>query len=104
MKILTNRTYVTKTNNWFAPTCEFHEKHPSIIGMHFMDQSSSCGNWSGFFLQKTGKNTCVAIYFSQENNYPHDGFILYTGEVFCKGPVASEFHNAAEKEFYNKCM
>ena len=26
MKLLENKTFFTKTNNWYAPTCEFNEK------------------------------------------------------------------------------
>ena len=80
MKLLTNNTFVTKTNNWYAPTAEFWEKHKSIIAIKLMDTTSSAGDWSGFILQKTGKNTVHAIGFSQYNNYPHDGFMLMTCE------------------------
>ena len=88
MKLLTNVDFHTKTNNWYAPTCEFHEKHKSIIRIEIMDNTSSAGDWSGFILQKTGKNTVHAIGFSQENCHPHDGFMLYTAEhPFYKGRV-----------------
>ena len=30
MKLLTNKEYVTKTNNWYAPLSEFWEKYKSI--------------------------------------------------------------------------
>ena len=80
MKLLTNKTYVTATNNWYAPTCEFHEKHPSIKRFEFIDQTSSAGDWNGFFIQRTGKYTAQAIGFEQVNNHPHDGFTLYTAE------------------------
>ena len=104
MKLLEDIVFATKTNNWYAPTCEFQEKYRSIVGAHFTDMSSSAGDWSGFFLQKTGRNTCVAIPFSQENNYPHAGFTLYTGKAYCKGPLTSEFHKIAEEMFYKKCI
>jgi len=86
MKLLTNKTYVTTTNNWYAPTCEFHEKHSSIMRMVIVDSSSSAGDWSGFLIQKTGKNTARCIGFEQVNNYPRSGFTLYTAEYpFFKG-------------------
>ena len=80
MKLLTNKTYVTATNNWYAPTCEFHEKHPSILRMVIVNTTSSAGDWDGFLIQKLGKNKAVAIGFSQQNNYPSAGFTLYTAE------------------------
>ena len=86
MKLLTDKIYATKTNNWYAPTCEFHEKHKSILMFVPMNTTSSAGDWAGFFLQKTGKNTVHAIGYEQENNYPHAGFTLYTCEnPFFKG-------------------
>ena len=86
MRLLTGKTYITKTNNWYAPTCEFHEKYPSIEQMVFTDQSSSAGDWCGFLIQRTGKNIAHCIAFEQVNNYPHDGFTLYTAEhPFCAG-------------------
>ena len=80
MKLLTGKIYTTKTNNWYAPTCEFHEKHPSIDRMVIMDKTSSAGDWSGFLIQRTGKNRAQCIGFEQENNYPHAGFTLYTSD------------------------
>lgn len=80
MKALTGKTFTTATNNWYAPTKELKEKYRSIIGTELMDTTSSAGDWSGFIIQKIGKNTFVAIAFSQYNNYPHDGFCLMTCE------------------------
>ena len=80
MKLLTKKTYVTATNNWYAPTCEFHEKHPSILRMVIVDKTSSAGDWNGFLIQKTGPNRAQCIGFEQVNNYPRDGFTLYTCE------------------------
>ena len=104
MKLLENKTFVTDTNNWFAPTHEFQQKYPSIVAHHFTDMSSSAGDWSGFFLQKTGRNTCAAIPFYQENNYPHAGFTLHTGEMLCKGPFNAEFHRHVENKMYQMSM
>lgn len=86
MKLLTNKTFVTATNNWFAPTCEFHEKHRSIMQMVPMDQSSSAGDWTGFLIQRTGQHTAHCIGYEQVNNYPGAGFTLYTADYpFYKG-------------------
>lgn len=80
MRLLTNKTYVTATNNWYAPTCEFHEKHPSILRMIIVDNTSSAGDWNGFLIQKTGSKRAQCIGFEQVNNYPREGFTLYTAE------------------------
>jgi len=80
MKLLTKKTYVTATNNWYAPTCEFHEKYPSILQVVLVDQTSSAGDWNGFIIQRTGKNRAQCIGFEQVNNWPRDGFTLYTCE------------------------
>lgn len=80
MKLLTKKTFVTATNNWYAPTCEFNEKYPSVMRTVIMDNTSSSGDWSGFIIQKTGRKRAQCIGFSQENNYPRDGFTLYTYE------------------------
>ena len=86
MKLLTNKVYATAGKTWYYPTIEFQALYPSIQGTIFMDQTSSAGYWTGFFIQKTGTKSAVAIGFSQENNYPHAGFTLYTAEhPFYKG-------------------
>ena len=88
MKLLTNITFHTDTNNWYAPLCEFWGSHKSVHSAEYMDKTSSAGDWSGFIIQQTGKNTIHAIGFSQENNYPGDGFTLQTCEhPFYKGRV-----------------
>lgn len=99
MKLLENKNYVTAKNNWYAPSREFHEKHSSIKRMVLMDTTSSAGDWSGFFIQKTGKRSAVAIPFCQENNYPHDGFTFYTGTAFMKGDCSEDFYNCACEEW-----
>lgn len=77
MKLLVSKEYVTKTNNWYAPLSEFWEKYKSIYAAKHMDTSSSAGDWSGYIVQRIG-NKAYAIAFSQENNYPGDGFTFYT--------------------------
>ena len=86
MKLLTDKTFATKTNNWYAPTKELEEKYLSVVAVSLKNMTSSAGDWSGFIIQKVGKNTFIAIGFSQYNNHPHDGFTLYTCEhPFYKG-------------------
>ena len=80
MNYLVKKTYVTKTNNWYAPTNEFKENYKSVIEIVLMDTTSSAGDWNGFIVQKVGKHKLIAIGFSQYNNYPHDGFMLGTCE------------------------
>ena len=81
MKALAGKTFATKTNNWYAPSREFMEKYPSVKKIVLMDTTSSAGDWSGFFIQQVGKKKFDAYGFSQENNYPNDGFTLYTAET-----------------------
>lgn len=91
MKLLTGKQYITPTNNWYAPLSEFWEKHKSITFAKFINQCSSSGDWDGFIVQKTGKNSVVAIGFSQENNYPHDGFSFYTMDMpFYRGKLTED--------------
>lgn len=99
MRLLENKTYVTETNNWYAPSREFREKHSSIKRMVLMNTTSSAGDWSGFFIQKTGKRSAVAIPFWQENNYPRAGFTLCTGTAFMKGDCSEDFYNCACEEW-----
>lgn len=104
MKLLTKRTYATSTNNWYAPTCEFHEKHPSVKRFEFIDQTSSAGDWTGFFIQKTGKYSARAIGFEQVNNYPKDGFTLYTAEYsFFKGDLRNPSFLEDARQCYLQC-
>lgn len=93
MRLLTKKTFVTATNNWYAPTCEFHEKYPSILRMVIVDKTSSAGDWGGFLIQRTGHKRAQCIAFQQENNYPRDGFTLYTSDFafFAGDPNKPDF-------------
>jgi len=51
----------------------------NVTHVEYLEQSSSAGDWSGFFIQKYNRRSYV-ILFSQENNWPNRGFTLYTGE------------------------
>lgn len=68
-----------------------------------MDMTSSAGDWTGFFIQQTGKNSAVAIGFEQVNNYPKDGFTLYTAEYpFYKGKLKDpDFLKNARNAYMN---
>ena len=91
MKLLTDVTFHTDTNNWYAPLCEFWGTHKSVHSAEYLDKTSSAGDWSGYILQRTGKNTVHAIGFSQENCYPGAGFTLRTCEhPFYKGTLTEE--------------
>ena len=104
MKLLTNVDFHTKTNNWYAPLCEFCEKHKSIVGMKYVDQTSSAGDWAGFIVQRTGKKTVHAIGFNQENSYPHAGFAFYTAEhPFYKGELTEKNLMENIELCYNQC-
>lgn len=80
MRLLTDITLHTDRNNWLAPTMELKKKYRSVIATELTDTTSSAGDWSGFLIQKTGKNSFHAIGFSQENCYPGAGFTLRTCE------------------------
>ena len=105
MKLLTNKNFVTKTNNWYAPIRELKEKYSSIIHAQFMNTTSSAGDWSGFIIQKVGKDSAVAIAFWQENNYPNAGFTLYTAdEPFYSGnPKKIPFYENVESLWQQRC-
>lgn len=62
--------------NWYAPEKKLQE-FPSVVRTELVDTTSSCGDWSGYFIQKIG-NKYYTIMFYQENNYPDEGYILYT--------------------------
>lgn len=79
-KKLTNITFVTGTNNWYAPTKELKEKYRSIKKIALMDTTSSAGDWSGYLIQQIAPKKVIAIGFSQYNSHPHDGFSLMTCE------------------------
>lgn len=98
MKLLTNKTFASKTNNWYAAIKEFKNRYPSVIYYEFMNTTSSAGDWDGFLIQKLGRNKAVAIGFSQQNNYPGAGFTLYTAEhPFYSGDCKKrEFYENAE--------
>jgi hypothetical protein len=80
MKLLTGKNIYCEKNNWYAPICEFIEKHPSVVFSKYTNQTSSAGDWEGFIIQKTGKNVAHAIAFYQENAYPNAGFHFHTAE------------------------
>ena len=98
MKLFTDIKFHTDTNNWYAPLCEFWGSHKSVHTAEYMDKTSSAGDWSGYILQRVGNNV-YAIGFSQENDYPHDGFTLYTCEVpfFIGNPENPNFIDDCEK-------
>ena len=91
-KKLTNITFTTATNNWYAPTKELKEKYPSIKVCKLMDTTSSAGDWYGFIIQQIAPKKYIAIGFSQTNLYPHDGFGLQT----CEHPFYSGKELTAE--------
>ena len=65
--------------NWFAPLKKL-ESFKSVLLVEYYNQSSSAGDWDGFFVQKLGGKYFL-IMFAQENNYPNEGFTLRTGSI-----------------------
>ena len=106
MKLLTNNTFVTKTNNWFAPTKELKEKYKSVIDTELMDMTSSAGDWSGFILQQTGKNQQIircgipallywkVVFAGSFSLYCHDSF---NAGLFC---YSVQYQKSCSKFFY----
>lgn len=82
-KILTNRSLVLNKRIYASDVPRIiKERFSSVLMVEFMDTTSSAGDWSGVIVQKIGKTKCVAIIFSMENKYPHDGFNVYTDDVY----------------------
>ena len=81
-KILTNRSLVLNKRIYASDVPRIiKDMFSSVLMVEFMDTTSSAGDWSGVIVQKIGKTKCVAIIFSMENTYPHDGFNVYTDDV-----------------------
>lgn len=76
--------------NWYEPQKKL-ESFKSVCRVEYENQSSSAGDWDGYFVQKLGRKWYL-ILFSQENNYPNEGFTLRTNqepiEVFDWCPTA----------------
>ena len=87
-KILTNRSLVLheRIRTSGVPRI-IKERFSSLLAVEFMDTTSTAGDWSGIIVQKIGKQKCVAIIFSMENKYPHDGFNVYTDDVYYELPL-----------------
>lgn len=82
-KILTNRSLVLNERIRTSDVPRIiKERFSSVLMVEFMDTTSSAGDWSGIIVQKIGKKKCVAIIFSMENRYPHDGFNVNTDDVY----------------------
>lgn len=60
---------------WYAPK-EWLSEHSSVVMSGYYDQTSSAGDWSGYFVQKFG-NKYGLFLFIQENQWPNkNGFWL----------------------------
>lgn len=99
--LLTNRAFIIgkKENNgyrvtWYSPIC-YLLRYKSVVACEWLDTTSSCGDWSGYIVQKIGK-TYYAIPFYQENNYPHDSFTLTTSNEIAFGHKVPELKEVAE--------
>lgn len=87
-KILTNRSLVLNERIRTSGVPRIiKERFSSVVAVEFMDTTSSAGDWSGVIVQKISKEKCVAIIFSMENKYPHDGFNVYTDDVYYELPL-----------------
>jgi len=77
-QLLTNREWNIK-GNWYQPEAHL-SSFKSVLHVELVQTSNSSGDWDGIIFQKIG-NKVYTIPFNQCNNYPYEGFTLYTGEV-----------------------
>ena len=86
----------------FAGDCsvkiQFEKRYKSVTKFVYTDTTSSAGDWSGYFVQKIGKNFYM-IGFSQSNNFPNSGFTLYTMENYFAKFQSIDYLDELEKEF-----
>ena len=88
---------------WYSHQNYLREKFSSVLRVELMDTTSSCGDWSGFILQRHG-NSVMAIDYSQTNT--GNGFEIDTGSVFAAYPyrlhdkILSEVKETFIKKFY----
>jgi hypothetical protein len=82
-RLLINRKYDTAElglkNSWYSARDIFN-KFSSVKNCDFWDTMSSAGDWQGYIVQKFG-NKSYLIPFNQENNWPHAGYKVYTGNL-----------------------
>lgn len=78
--LLINREIVLNKGrvNWYS-ALDYFRKFKSVYLVDFYDTCSSAGDWSGYVVQRI-KNRFYMILFSQENNWPHSGYSVCTGE------------------------
>ena len=56
---------------------------PSVKNFGWWNQTSSAGDWEGYIIQKiNGRFFLIPVF--RENNYPHAGFTLTTGNIFAE--------------------
>lgn len=87
---------------WYAPE-KWLSEHSGVVMSGYWDQSSSAGDWSGYFVQKFGSKYGLFL-FSQENRWPNkSGFWLEIQE--CAIGVANQKLTRAEVlDFLNDYM
>ena len=106
-RLLINRKFNTADypdikDNWYAAR-EILLQYKSVQSFELCDTTSSAGDWSGVIVQRLNGNTYI-IPWGQENNYPHAGYTVYTGEVFCEcdGTLTQEDINQIITDYYNQ--
>lgn len=73
--LLLNRNFHVD-GTWYEPQ-EFLMNFKSVVRAEYLDTTSSSGDWTGYILQKFGKNFYI-ILFWQTNSYPDSGFDIVT--------------------------
>jgi hypothetical protein len=76
MRHLINREWKIE-GSWYSPL-EKLRQYKAVQAVEYFDTSSSAGDWNGLVIMKQGKKYAI-VPFSQENDYPNEGFILRTG-------------------------
>lgn len=90
--LLTNRDF-TVEGDWYAPLNKL-TNYKSVIEVDHINQTSSAGDWDGYFIQKIW-NKYFLIFFNQANGWPFNCFKLYTGDV-----IATSNEMFSKEEIY----
>jgi hypothetical protein len=93
MCLIKNKTY--KINGNCSEPVKFLKSLPGVINAELLDQMSSAGDWSGYAVQELNGFSYL-FTFSQENNWPKEGFTLCTSEF----PIVKVKGTLSKSEIY----
>ena len=87
---------------WYAPE-EWLSEHSSVVMSGYWYQSSSAGDWLGYFVQKFGSKYGLFL-FSQENRWPNGGGFLLEIHECAIGVANQKLTRAEVLDFLNDYM